>query len=160
MPTQNIRDEWGELNLKNRDIVNDYIKKSQNKENQHYMLTISRDGEEPVRSVIFYDNAIDAVSVYNSYTDWGFAKEFLTVTLYEPNGQKQEKILKRPPGIEAAFMRSQYIEMAKILLGIKNSMPKNKYEELVINIANLFAIDNKRFDEKRFFINTGCYKED
>jgi hypothetical protein len=33
------------------------------------MITVARDGEQPVRSIIFYDNALDAVSVFNSYKD-------------------------------------------------------------------------------------------
>jgi hypothetical protein len=33
------------------------------------MLTVARDGEDPVRSVVFYDSALDAVKVYNSYID-------------------------------------------------------------------------------------------
>lgn len=159
MQASNIKDEWGELNLNNRKIVQDYLQEIQNKNNSNYMITVARDGEDPVRSVIFYDNAIDAVKVYESYEDWGFAKDFLTVTLYEPNSKIHQKILKRPPGIEAVFMRKQYIEMSTILLEAKPFILEKTYQKLVSDIAQLFSVDNKRFDSQRFFYNTECFKE-
>jgi hypothetical protein len=155
-----IQDEWGQLNPQNKVIVEEYLEQIKNKSNSTYMITIARDGENPVRSVIFYDNVIDAADVYNSYTDWGFAKDFLTVVLYEPNGKIHKKVLRRPPGIEAVFMRRQYIEMGQILLEVKDYTPKLNYQKLVVDIAKMFKIDNTRFDEQRFFITTKCFVEE
>lgn len=153
------RDEWGELNLKNAEIVQGYLESIKNKSCSHYMITITRDGESPERSVIFYDSAIEAVNVYESYQDWGFAKKYLTVRLYEPNGKINEKILKRPPGIDPRFMRKEYIQISEIIKQIKDKTEKESYEKFVISIARIFSKDNPRFDEKRFFNNVGCTKE-
>jgi len=160
MNNEIIKNEWGELNLQNQIIVDQYIKEIANKTNPTYMITVARDGEEPVRSVIFYDNAIEAVKVFDTYQDWGFANNFLTVVLYEPNGKQHKKVLKRPPGIEASFMRQQYIELTKILLDIKDEIKISAYQKLVVDIAELLKRDNKRFDEQRFFITTKCFVEE
>ena len=80
-----------ELKISHRVMVDQYIEDIKNNKNSSYMLTIARDGEDPVRTIIFYTNAIDAAEAYNKYTDWGFARNFLTVRLYEPNGVVNEK---------------------------------------------------------------------
>jgi hypothetical protein len=153
------RDEWGRLNLKNADIVKEYLQSVDDNQCESYMITISRDGEYPERSVIFYKSAIDAVKVYESYKDWGFAKKYLTVKLYEPNGNVNEKILKRPPGIDPRFKRKEYIQISKIIKKLKEKTEKESYDKFVIEIARIFSRDNPRFDENRFFNNTGCTKE-
>lgn len=153
MDVKNIRDEWGELNPINKKIVEDYLEEIKTKRNNSFMLTIARDGEDPVRSVIFHDNAIDAAKVYNSYTDWGFAKNFLTVTLYEPNGKIHQKVLKRQPGYEASFMRRNYLDIANTLFEYKNQIEADVFDELVKNISRVFSQDNVRFDEVRFLEN-------
>ena len=153
MDIKRIKDEWGELNPTNKTIVENYLEQIGNSQNSTFMLTIARDGEDPVRSVIFYDNALDAAKVYNSYIDWGFAKNFLTVTLYEPNGKIHQKVLKRQPGYEASFMRRNYLEIADILFQYKNKIEKETFEDLVKNISRVFSTDNLRFDEKRFLEN-------
>jgi hypothetical protein len=63
------KNQWGELNPKHQDMVLKYLEDVKNNKTRHYMLTVARDGEVPVRSIIYYDNAIDAVSVYDSYKD-------------------------------------------------------------------------------------------
>lgn len=153
------RDEWGTLNLKNGKIVEDYMKDVVNNECRYYMITITRDGESPERSVIFYDNAPEAVEVYESYKDWGFAKHYLTVKLYEPTGKISSKVLKRPPGIDPRFMRKEYIQISEVIKELKDKTEKDAYEKFVIKIARIFAKDNPRFDEKRFFENVECEKE-
>jgi hypothetical protein len=150
-----IRDEWGQLNPENERILKDYIKGVQEKNVNHYIISISRDGENPPRSIISYDNAIDAVRVYDSYLDWGFAKNYLKVTLYEPSGRVSEKIIKRPPGIDPVFMRSVYIEVSDVLKNIKNHLDIRIYEELALQICRIFSKDNQRFDSERFFKNLG-----
>jgi hypothetical protein len=42
-----------------------------------------------------YDNALEAVNVYNSMVDYGFAVEYRTVNLSEPNGKMHTKIFYR-----------------------------------------------------------------
>jgi len=73
-----------QLKVEHSDMVDDYISQVKDKTANSYMLTIARDGEEPVRTIIFYDNAIDAAFAYNKYTDWGLARKFLTVILSDP----------------------------------------------------------------------------
>jgi len=153
MTVKTIGDEWGELNSTNKKAVDEYLKRIEEKQSVGFMLTVARDGEDPVRSVVFYDSALDAVKVYNSYIDWGFAKNFLTVTLYEPTGKIHQKILKREPGYEASFMRKNYLEIADILFQYKNKIKEETFEELVKNISRIFAKDNVRFDQERFLNN-------
>jgi hypothetical protein len=78
----------------------------------------------------------------------------LTVKLYEPNGIVHEKTLKRLSGVESSFMRENYIDIAKVILLIKDFLPEQEYKNFVYDVAYIFAKDNKRFDEKRFFENT------
>lgn len=145
--------------LKNKEIVMQYKLDVKKNIATDYMLTVARDGEEPVRSIIFYSNVLEAVDAFNSYTDWGFAKTFLTVCLYEPTGKQHEKILERPQGIESKFFRFQYIEIAQILKELKPHINNiDAYKTAVQKIAKIFAIDNYRFDVQRFFDNTDYYE--
>ena len=136
-------------------MVDQYIEDIKNNKNSSYMLTIARDGEDPVRTIIFYTNAIDAAEAYNKYTDWGFARNFLTVRLYEPNGVVNEKILKRNQAGECTFIRQDYISMQSILLKIKNNIDKNIYDSLCLDIMQIFAKDSWRFDTERFLKDLG-----
>jgi hypothetical protein len=143
-----------ELRPQHTQMVEQYLEDVKNKSTLYYMLTVARDGEDPVRSIVYYDNAIDAVMVYDSYNDWGFAKQFLTVNLYEPNGKIHKKILKRPPGIEASYTRQNYIDMANKVLTLKPYLNETIYNQFVEDVAKIFAIDNPRFHPTRFFDNT------
>jgi hypothetical protein len=147
------KDEWGQLNPQNEFIVQDYLKSVKEKTCSCYMITISRDDEYPERSVIFYDNIIDAVNVYNSYIDWGFAKSHLTIRMYEPNGNVHTKIFKRPPGIDSVFMRKEYIEIQEAILQLKNKLNDTDYQNFVFKIAKVFSRDNMRFNPSRFIKN-------
>lgn len=142
-----------ELKISHRVMVDQYIEDIKNNKNSSYMLTIARDGEDPVRTIIFYTNAIDAAEAYNKYTDWGFARNFLTVRLYEPNGVVNEKILKRNQAGECTFIRQDYISMQNVLLKIKNTIDKNIYDSLCLDIMQIFAKDSWRFDPERFLKN-------
>jgi len=144
------KDEWGQLNPQNEFIVKDYLKSIKQNNCNCYMITISRDDEYPERSVIFYDNIIDAVNVYNSYIDWGFAKSYLNVKLYEPNGNVHEKVLKRPPGIDSVFMRKEYVDIQEAILQIKNKINETEYNDFVFKIAKIFSRDNMRFNTSKF----------
>ena len=75
------------------DMVNDYIKNSKEGKTSHYMLTVSRDGESPVRSIVSFDNLEQALEGYEMYQDAGFAKDYLTVSMYEPSGKINTKVL-------------------------------------------------------------------
>jgi hypothetical protein len=145
----------GELKEEHSERVSKYIEGVKNKTEVSYMLTIARDGEDPVRTIIYYSNAIEAAEAYNKYKDWGFARQYLTVKLYEPNGVVNEKILKRNQAGECTFVRQDYIEAQKILTGVKNYMEKEKYEKLVKDFMALFAKDSWRFDPDRFLIDAG-----
>jgi hypothetical protein len=54
-------------------------------------------------------------------------------------------------------MRQNYIDMAEAIFKIKDLLPLEEYENFVIKVAKIFALDNKRFDELRFFENAGLY---
>lgn len=142
-----------QLNPQHHDIVNDFLKNNSGI-NPHYIVTIARDGESPARSIYHYSNAVDAVDNYNKYTDWGFAKEYLTVTLYGPGGLLNQKTLKRSMGGtqgDCTFIREDYIKAEKIILSFKDKMDEKDYQDLVKKFAELFSRDNIRFDVSRFF---------
>ena len=142
-----------DLKPEHADIVERFIRENKSS-NYAFMLTIARDGEEPARSIYNFSDAVTAAEAFSRYDDWGFAKEYLTVKLYEPNGNIQEKVLRRPPAGECSFMRQNYIDAAQLLLDIKNDIPQPTYEKIVGGLALIFAKDNPRFDEKRFFNQT------
>ena len=144
-----------ELNAINGVLVEEYKAKVSRGAGDSYMLTVARDGEQPARSIYFYDNALDAATGYAAYTDWGFAKDFLTVTLYEPTGRVHEKVLKRPRGGECVFVRDDYTELSKIFRNIKDGVDQDKYNYLVLESARLLSKDNQRFSPERFFVDTG-----
>jgi len=135
---------------KHFDMVADYLDSAAKKQIEHYMLTIARDGESPVRSIYFYDNAVDASTGYTAYTDWGFAKDYLTVELYEPTGRVHTKVLRRPRGGECVFERAQYYRAVEILKPLKLSTSKESYNDTVYEFAKLFSKDNQRFQVERF----------
>lgn len=140
------------------DMVLQYTNEVNNKTATSYMLTIARDGEEPVRTIIFYDNAIDAAEAYNKYIDWGFARNYLTVHLYEPSGKINKKVLKRNQAGESTFVRQDYIDMEDVLLSFKNKIEPDIYDNLVFKIMNIFAKDSWRFNPERFLSILGVEK--
>jgi hypothetical protein len=60
-----------------------------------YSVTSTNDSEAQPKWVGRYSNALDAVNVYNSFIDHGFANEYRTVNLAEPSGKLHTKILYR-----------------------------------------------------------------
>jgi hypothetical protein len=138
-----------------QEMVDDYIDRVKNKTESSYMLTIARDGESPVRTIIYYTNSIEASEAYNKYQDWGFARNYLTVKLYEPNGIVNEKVLKRNQAGECTFVRQDYIEAQKILSKTKPYLSKENYEILIKDFMILFAKDSWRFDPDRFLKDAG-----
>jgi hypothetical protein len=124
------------------------------------MLTVARDGEEPPRSIREFNDAEQAVNCYNAYTDWGFAKEYLTVRLYQPGGRMSEKVLKRfhigGSSGDCTFLKEDYIKTAKILLNVKEKLDYDSYQQMVKEFCELFSKDNIRFDVTRFFKETEC----
>lgn len=140
-------------------MVQEYMSQVKSKNATSYMLTIARDGENPERTIIFYDNAIDAAFAYNKYTDWGFAKKFLTVRLYEPSGKINEKILKRDQAGECTFVRKDYIDFENILFSYRDKIEKCTYDNLVCDIMTIFAKDNWRFDPERFLKALGVNRK-
>lgn len=148
------------LNLTHVDMVQEFKNKTAKGIADAYMLTIARDGESPVRSIYFYDNAIDAATGYEAYTDWGFAKDFLTVELYEPTGRVHSKVLRRPRGGECTFVRQDYNDAAAILLALNGVIDQDHYNYLAYEFGKLFSKDNQRFDHKRFLVNVGYTGEE
>lgn len=144
-----------DLNPTNADMVQDFKARVAAGRGDSYMLTIARDGESPVRSIYFYDNAIDAGKGYEAYQDWGFAKDFLTVELYEPTGRVHSKVLRRPRGGECVFERSQYYRAAEILNAAKPKIDEEVFNYLAFEFGKLFSKDNQRFQVERFLTELG-----
>lgn len=144
-----------ELKTEHLDMVSEYRSKVASKTADSYMLTVARDGESPARSIYFYGDAIDAATGYAAYTDWGFAKDFLTVELYEPTGRVHSKVLRRPRGGECVFHREQYYKISEIIGGIKGNMSSEAYNNLIYEFAKLFSKDNQRFQVDRFLTDLG-----
>ncbi len=140
-------------------IVDIFLNENENLKETHYMLTIARDGESPERSIYHYNGPLGVAEAYDRYTDWGFAKEYLTVTIYGPGGKLAQKVLRRPSGGtqgDCTFVREDYVKAEGIILKYKNDMPKDKYTGLVKDFAKLFSRDNVRFNVSRFFKATEC----
>jgi hypothetical protein len=131
-------------------MVNDYIKNAKDGKVAHYMITVSRDGESPVRSIISFDNAEQAIEGYEMYQDAGFAKDYLTVSLYQPSGIVTTKVLKRNHAGDPSFVRQNYIDTVEALHDLKNKLSKEDYENVCIKIVTSFAKDNWRFNADRF----------
>jgi hypothetical protein len=149
----------GELRQEHSDLVSAYLQGVALKNQMAYMLTISRDGEEPVRTIIFYNNAIEAAEAYSMYTDWGFAKQYLTVKLYEPSGKINEKTFKRNQAGDPTFLRQNYYDVSDILLRLKPHLEVKVYEKACLDMATSFAKDNWRFNPERFLENLSIYNK-
>lgn len=139
-----------ELNSKHIDMVNAYLDGVKEGKVNHYIITVSRDGEDPVRSIISFDDIDQATKGYDMYQDAGFAKEYLTVSLYEPSGKITQKVLKRNHAGDPSFVRQNYIDTVNALHGLKNKLSKEDYEDVCIKIVTSFAKDNWRFNPERF----------
>lgn len=144
-----------ELKPSHQNMVEEYKSRAANKTADSYMLTVARDGEQPARSIYFYSNAIDATSGYEAYQDWGFAKDYLTVELYEPTGMVHSKILRRPRGGECTFERSQYYQISDIINALKPKVDEESFNYLAYEFAKLFSKDNQRFNPERFLETLG-----
>ena len=149
----------GDLNQHHVDMVQEFKDRVAAGKGDSYMLTIARDGESPARSIYFYGDAVEAARGYDAYTDWGFAKEYLTVELYEPTGRVHSKTLRRPRGGECVFHREQYHQITEILSNMSEKMSQEDYNYLTLELAKLFSRDNQRFNEKRFLENLGYIGE-
>jgi hypothetical protein len=60
-----------------------------------YSVTSTNDNDFNAKWIGRYDNALEAVNVYNSMVDYGFANEYRTINLSEPNGKMHTKIFYR-----------------------------------------------------------------
>lgn len=144
-----------QLKPSHTDIVNEYIANAKEQKINHYIITVSRDGESPVRSIISYDNVVDAVAGYEMYQDAGFARNYLTVSLYEPSGKINTKVLKRNQAGDPSYVRQNYVDVTNALHEVKDKLSKEDYENLCMKITNSFGRDNWRFDVDRFLTNLG-----
>ena len=142
-------------NAKHSDTVSNYLL---NREDT-FMLTIARDGESPVRSIYFFKDKNLAFEAYNRYTNFGFAKQYLEVFLYEPTGETHSKRLDRPPAGECSYVKENYVEATRLLLSFKNTIPLEEYSRLVEGFALIFSQDNIRFNSERFFDGLEYKKE-
>jgi hypothetical protein len=139
-----------ELRPENQNIVDQYILDAKDKKVGHYMITVSRDGEVPVRSIISFENIEQALEGYEMYQDAGFAKEYLTVSLHQPSGHTLTKVLRRNHAGDPSFVRQNYIDTVEALHKVKDKLNKEDYEDLCMKIVTSFAKDNWRFSAERF----------
>jgi hypothetical protein len=58
-----------------------------------FIVTMHYDGN--YKSSFTYTNALDAVDNWNKIVDWGFADEYATYNLLEPNGKMHTKTFYR-----------------------------------------------------------------
>ena len=144
-----------DLNNQNAVMVEEFKQRVASGKGDSYMLTIARDGESPVRSIYFYGDAIEAVKGYEAYQDWGFAKDFLTVELYEPTGRVHSKVLRRPRGGECVFHREQYHQITDVLIQAKEDVDEKAWNYMTHELARIFSKDNQRFDQERFLAAVG-----
>jgi hypothetical protein len=142
------------LNHGHVDMVEEFKLRVASGKGDSYMLTVARDGESPARSIYFYADALTASGGYSAYQDWGFAKDYLTVELYEPTGRVHSKILHRPRGGECTFIRDDYHKAKDIFLAVKENVPIEEYNYLVYEFVKLFSKDNQRFAPERFLDDT------
>jgi hypothetical protein len=141
-----------ELKQEHSEIIDQYLSDANNpnKKIDHYIISVSRDGETPPRSIISYSSIIEAVEGYSMYTDAGFARDYLTVCLYEPSGKINKKVLKRNQAGDPSFVRQNYIDVVNVLFSLKDKLDKNIYEDTCISVMTSFAKDNWRFNAERF----------
>lgn len=57
-----------------------------------YAVTSTNDNSTSPEWIGRYDNALDAVDIFNKFNDYGDAKEYRTVNLSEPSGKMHTKI--------------------------------------------------------------------
>lgn len=57
-----------------------------------YSVTCTYDGDKSPHWIGRYDNALDAVSEFNKFVDYGLASQYSTVNLSEPNGKMHTKV--------------------------------------------------------------------
>lgn len=139
-----------ELRPNHNDMVEQYLNDAKLGKVSHYIITVARDGESPVRSIISFDNEKQALEGYEMYQDAGFAKEYLTVSLYKPSGMVTTKVLRRNHAGDPSFVRQNYIDTVQALYSVKDKLTKEDYEELCLKIVRSFAKDNWRFNPERF----------
>jgi hypothetical protein len=60
-----------------------------------YAVTATNDSDMSTTWVGRYDNALEAVTIFNQFNDYGDAKDHRTINLSEPNGKMHTKIFSR-----------------------------------------------------------------
>jgi hypothetical protein len=149
-PVINPKEELGVVNVATNNRVLEHLEDIKRRSTNQYLITTHRDDEEYVRSALFFTNPIDAVEGYKKYQDHGFAKDSLTVTLYDPFGTIHKKVLTRNRAGDATFVRQNYYETVDLLLSIRSKVSPEVYEELISGFAKIFNEDNWRFNPDRF----------
>jgi hypothetical protein len=148
-----------ELNMSNQNILNDYLNKIKKEKVYHYLLTVCRDEKDKIQSIISFYSLKEAIEGYEMYQDAGFAKQYLIVSLYYPDGKVDTKTLRRNHAGDPSFVRQNYIDTVEALHTVKNKLNKEDYEELCMKIVTSFAKDNWRFDANRFLKQLEIDKE-
>ena len=141
-------------------VVEDYIKDVKNQTCNRFIITITRDWDEAPTSIYTFYSALKAVEAYQCYNNFGFAKEYLTIKLYSPNGDIDEKKFYRPPAGESSYIKENYKNSVEAIKSIKDEVSESSYFKLVNGIAKSYSIDNIRFNAKRVFEDCGLCFDD
>lgn len=75
----------------------------------NYKFSIAVADDSSQTQYFQFSNAIDAVNSYNSFIDYGNAKEARTVVLTEPNGQMHQKTFRVKPTRMTVIKRESYL---------------------------------------------------
>ncbi len=79
----------------------------------NYKFSIAVAEDNNLTQYYRFNNALDAVNTYNSFVDYGNAKEARTIVLTEPNGQMHQKIFKAKPTRMTVIKRESYLITVK-----------------------------------------------
>lgn len=61
----------------------------------NYSITMTNDNEKIASWVGRYDNALEAVTVFNKFNDHGDAERYRTINLSEPTGKMHTRVFYR-----------------------------------------------------------------
>jgi hypothetical protein len=76
---------------------------------EDYIFQLSASSDGAVTYTKMFNNALDAVRVYNSFVDYGFARYEREIVLVEPNGKVHTKIFQVPYAMAMSHKKGECI---------------------------------------------------
>jgi hypothetical protein len=74
----------------------------------NYKFTIAVAEDNNLTQYYQFNNALDAINTYNTFIDYGNAKEARTIVLTEPNGEIHKKIFRAERKSVTVIKRESY----------------------------------------------------